>query len=247
MVETSTETVVETIPPAQPAPARPWHRQITLAMSGFMLSVTLALINAFYAIRGSDVVVQPPEQVILYRDGEGSKAVLTFAMRLAMINAADAGHGDVLMDASIEPIADGPSFRYAAEVQPVFTSDPEAASKCALGARCIVLPGLMAIENGDEIIDIPGGAVRAKYLSFPAAEWNCDGGERACAGFANFPSALRALSGRPLKVSVRVRFNSDGKRDLTCATRPVDADYLRTRGWTTMSCSAAKVSGGPLL
>ena len=219
-------------------------RLFTLAQSGFLLSAVLALINVFYAIQGSTIVVQPTEQVILYRDGNGDKAVLSMAVRLAMINTTTAA-GDVLMKARLTALKGGPSFAYAATVKPVFTRDTAAAVQCELGARCIVLPGLIAIEHSDEIIDLPGGAVRSVYFTHPMAEWNCEGGDRACAAFTNFPAAVRALAGKPLAVNVHIEFYSDGHRDLTCTTNAVNAKYLVEKGWITLSCQTASVRGAP--
>jgi hypothetical protein len=225
-----------------------WYRKVTLGAAGFFLAVTLAMINAFYAMRGSVVVVQPPEQVILYRDGEGDKAVLTFAIRLAMINAADAQHGDVLMDARLSPIAGGPVFRYAGTMKPVFT-DTADADKCDVGARCVVLPGLLAIEQTDEIIDIPGGTVRGTYLYYPVAEWNCVAGKgkptSTCPQFADFDTATTTLGQKPLSLRIDVGLFQDGERQVTCTAPAINGAYLKEKGWTTMSCETAKVTGAP--
>jgi hypothetical protein len=231
-----------------PAPIDPPRRRfpkLTLAAAGFTLSVTLALINAFYAIRGSVVVVQPLEQIIVYRDGEGANAVMVFATRMAMINTADGAHGDVLMQTSLTPIAKGPTFNRSGEVQLVFSGAPP--GSCELGARCISLPGLLAIEKPDHILDIPGGSVRDTYLGYPATLWNCVGDSKDCARFADFDHAVEAISGKPLTVSVKASFYGDGERTLRCTVRPVDAAYLRKTGWTTASCSDATVKGAPLL
>ncbi len=217
---------------------------MSLAQSGFLLSAVLAIINVFYAIQGSTLVVQKPEQVILYRDGEGAKAVLTMAIRVAVINTTTQA-GDVLMTARLTPIRGGPAFAYAATVKPVFTRDADTARQCELGARCIVHPGLVAIEHSDDIIDIPGGSVRGVYLSYPMAAWNCEGAEKACDTFADFGTATRALAGKPLDVTVRVNFYADGHRDLRCLTNPVNAAYLAEKGWVTMSCQSAAIYGAP--
>ena len=225
-----------------------WYRQVTLGAAGFFLAVTLAVINAFYAMRGSVVVVQPPEQIILYRDGEGEKAVLTFAMRVAMINAADSQHGDVLMDASIAPVTGGPAFRYSGTMKPVFTNDADP-GKCELGARCVVLPGFLGIEQTDEIVDIPGGTVRGTYLYYPLAEWNCKianaAASKGCANYANFETTLATLSGKSLAVTVSINLFQDGTRNLTCGARAIDVAYLRKTGWMAMSCDKARVTGTP--
>lgn len=217
---------------------------MSLAQSGFLLSAVLAIINVFYAIQGSTIVVQKPEQVILYRDGEGASAVLTMAMRLAMINTTTQA-GDVLMTARLVPVRGGPSFAYAATVKPVFTRDADTARQCQLGARCIVHPGLVAIEHGDDIIDLPGGSVRGAYLSYPMAGWNCEGTDKACTQFGDFAAAVRSIGGKPLAVTVRINFYGDGHRDLYCATNPVNARYLAQKGWVTMSCQSSAVFGAP--
>lgn len=225
-----------------------WYRKVTLGAAGFFLAVTLAVINAFYATRGSVIVVQPPEQLILFRDGEGDKAVLTFAMRLAIINAADAGHGDVLMDARLSPVAGGPQFRYSGTMKPVFTDNADA-GKCDVGARCIAQPGFLAIEQTDEIIDIPGGTVRGTYLYYPVAEWNCAATKAkltmTCPQFANFERTMTTLAQKPLSVTVDIELFQDGSRRITCTARAIDVAYLRTKGWTTMSCDTGKVTGAP--
>ncbi len=225
-----------------------WYRRITIGAAGFFLAVMLAAINAFAALRGSVIVVQPPEQIILYRDGEGDKAVLTIAMRLAMINTADSQHGDVVMGAAISPIAGGPAFKFAGTtVKPVFTNDPSAASKCDIGVRCVALPGLLAIEQGDEIIDIPGGAVRAPYLAYPVTDWNCEGNDKACTQFGTFDQAVQLIAKGPSRFVVSVDYYSDGKRRIVCEGRAVDLAYLRKTGWMTVSCKKADVAGAPFL
>lgn len=222
-----------------------WHTRITIGAAGFFLAVMLAAINAIAALRGATIVVLPPEQVLLYRDGEGKNAVLTVAMRLAMINAADSQHGDVLMEASIAPLGRGPGFRFASAVKPVFTSDPQAASKCDIGARCIALPGLVAIEQGDEIIDVPGGSVRSPYLAYPITDWNCEGEQKTCAKFADFDQAVTVLAGGASRFTVSVKYFSDGNRRITCDGRSIDAAYIRKTGWMTVRCQTTNVSGAP--
>mgnify|MGYP000258717697 CR=1 FL=1 len=227
---------------------RVFNAEVLVASAGFILAITLAAINAFYATRGSVVVVQPPEQLTLYRDGEGDRAVLTIAVRLAMINAADSQHGDVMMDASLSPIVGGPKFRYGGTVKPVFT-DRADADKCDVGARCIVLPGFLAIEQTDEIIDVPGGTVRGTYLYYPVAEWNCVAAKAksaaGCPQFANFEATMKTLGAKPLTVTIDIDLFQDGARRITCTAPEINVAYLRKQGWTTMSCGNAKVTGAP--
>jgi hypothetical protein len=247
MIEEVATYLADDDPPGSPEQMEreAWYRRISVGAAGFFLAVMLSVINTFYSIRGAVIVVQPPEQVVLYRDGDGDKAVLTLAMRVAMINATDSQHGDVLMEAAISPMKNGPKFAYAATVQPVFTSDPRAGDDCEIGARCIAHNGFLAIERTDQIIDIPGAAVKAPYFAYPIASWNCDGDAAACDKFANFDTAVTALAKAPSDFTVRVEYYSDGDRTLTCRGRAIDVNYLRSRGWMTISCKEASVEGAP--
>ena len=230
-----------------PRERQSWYRQITIGSAGFFLAVSLAAINAFSATRGPVIVVQPPQQVTLYRDGEGDKAVLTLAVRVAMINAADSSNGDVLMHAHVTPLADGPAFAYAGTVKPVFTDKPDV-DKCDVGARCVAMKGFLAIEQIDEIIDVPGSTVRGPYLFYPVTEWNCVEAKNkpaSCGKFTNFDVTLNALSAKPLSLKIDIDLFRDGSRQIYCTAPAINAAYLRKMGWTTMSCDTAKVTGAP--
>lgn len=215
-------------------------RWLDLATAGFLLSVTLALINAYYAARGSEIVVQPPDQVLLYRDGEGERSVLTLAVRLATINAADGSHGDVLMDAEVGFAGHDARFAYTAEVKPVFGSGG-AVEGCAGGTRCVTLPGLAIAEQGDGILDVPGGGVRNLYAGFALTEWNCDGAD--CADFGHSSAAAQALASAPLTVNIELEFFDDGKRHIRCEAGKIDLAYLTKTGWISLSCDEVRVSG----
>ena len=104
---------------------RGWLRapKLTLGLSAFIMSLTVTLINASYALRGSDIVVLPPAEALLYRDGDGAGSVLTAAMPLSMINAAS-GYGDLLLDATLA-LPDGARFDWQGQVTPVLFADPQ--------------------------------------------------------------------------------------------------------------------------
>lgn len=234
--------------PASSAP--PWWQRWrpSLALSAFVMSLAITLISAFTALKGPDIVVLPPDQVLFYRDGEGDAAVLTMAMELEMINAASA-HGDVLLDATIQPRADGPTFRYQSLVRPVFTDTSMGERDCALGSRCLELPGLYLIETMDEIIAMPGASARSTFLSFPATEWNCEGTPEQCHSYSNFNLAVAALGSESLDVSVTIRFHQDGHRDVACRGTAANTDYLRSErvGWVAAICDETEISGEPLI
>ena len=225
-----------------------WKRyRPSLAVSAFVMSLTVTLINAYYSVRGSDIVVLPPEQVLLYRDGEGANAVLAIAMQLNMINSASGDYGDVMVDASIQPTAGGPEFRYSSLVRPIFADTRATSDQCAFGSRCVSLPGLFLIESPDDLVALPGGGAKAVFLSFPATAWNCSGTRAQCDAFGTFDHALAAMGKKPLNAKVTVRFHSDGHRDIKCGGGPLNGDYLAKAGWLAAPCTRTKITGAPLI
>jgi hypothetical protein len=206
-----------------------------------LLSLTLAIISAVDAIRGSVVVTPPPERVLLFRDGGGKGAVLWLAVKQSFINVAGPDHGDLVRSAVLHLVQPGgktSDFTYASLLEPVMSSDSKAAeSRCDLDARCVPLDGLLVVDRSDRLLDLAGGAARSEYLGFTLVRGDCVGGTVGCAAFADFASAARAVGGRPLDLVLEVRFQRDGKRRLTCRTRPVDAAYLEKVGWTSLACS----------
>lgn len=208
----------------------------SLSLAAFVMSLTIAAINAAYAMRGAEIAVDPPAQLILYRDGAGDQSVLTAAVRLAMINVAD-GYGDVVKDARIAVGRGGPSFAYQGTLNTVFVAEGDMRAKeCELGMRCLELPGLRIVERFDEILDLPSGAARAFTLSFPAVGWNCEG--KGCSAYGSFQSALGTVaSAREARIALK--FHSDGDRRLDCRFRRIDADYLAKVGWVSVPCEDA--------
>lgn len=223
-----------------------WFPRVTLALSAFIMSLVVTLISAYYALQGPEVLVRPPEQVLLYRDGEGDQSILGFGVRLDMINGAS-DYGDVMLDAELTPVGSGASFHFQNVMRSVFTGSAPVSDECELGSRCIAHPGLRLIEQPDTLVDLAGGAARAMHLSFPAAQWNCDGSEQACARYATFDQALAALATRRLEISIKLNFNRDGNRTIRCSAGRIDANYVRQLGWATLACDDSSVSGGPWL
>lgn len=211
----------------------------SLSLAAFVMSLGITLINIYYAMRGSEIAVDQPRQIILYRDGEGSSSVLTAAVRVDAINVAD-GYGDVLKDASLTFDADRASFEYQGTIKTVFVGESKAASPpCELGLRCLSLPGLIVVERSDEILDVPNGAARAYQLSFPAVQWNCRGAEGQCIKFGTFAESARLLNGRDLAVRIKLHFHSDGARTLNCHSARFDAAYLAKVGWVSVPCQSS--------
>lgn len=216
----------------------------SLSLAAFVMSLGITLINVYYAMRGSEIAVDQPRQIILYRDGEGSASVLTAAVRVDALNVAD-GYGDVLKEATLSFDHDRSSFEYQGTIKTVFVGESKAASPpCELGLRCLTLPGLFVVERSDEILDVPSGAARAYQLTFPAVQWNCRGSDPRCKSFGNFATSLRLIHGRDLAARVKLRFHGDGSRTLECRAANFDASYLAKIGWVSISCQGGGRSGG---
>lgn len=203
------------------------------------MSLAITLINVYYAMRGSEIAVDPPAQLILYRDGEGDASVLTAAVRFDMINVSD-GYGDVLKQATISFDRGRSDFDYQGTVRTVLAGNAAAdGAECELGMRCLQLPGLYVVERSDEVLEAPAGAARAFNLSFPLVSWNCAGEDSACRRFGTFVQSSGALPAASLAANVRLRFHSDGERRLRCTTAAPNIDYLRKVGWLSLSCREA--------
>jgi hypothetical protein len=210
----------------------------SLSLAAFIMSLGITLLNVYYAMRGSEIAVDPPAQLILYRDGEGDASVLTAAVRFSMINTSD-GYGDVLKDASLSFANAGASFDYQGTLRTVFADTAsDKAPACELGVRCLRLPGLYVVERTDEILDTPSGAARGYTLSFPMVPWNCAGG--GCRRFDTFVKSLQALPAKELSASFRLRFHSDGERKFHCTTGPLNLSYLQKVGWISVPCQTER-------
>lgn len=212
----------------------------SLSLAAFLMSLSITLINVYYSMRGAEIAVDPPAQIILYRDGSGEASVLTAAVRIDMINVAE-GYGDVLKTASVSIGDGGARFGYEGTLRTVFTGVEQKAADCELGLRCLQLPGLYVIERNDEILDVPSGAARSFGLSFPIISWNCQAsGKSGCGAFDSFPKSVAALDAKGLTATIRLGFHSDGERKLTCKTGPLDRGYLSKVGWVSLPCRTAK-------
>lgn len=207
----------------------------SLSLAAFVMSLGITLINVYYAMRGSEIAVDPPAQLILYRDGEGDASVLTAAVRLDMINVSD-GYGDVLKAARLSFDRGATGFEYQGTVKTVFANSPGVPA-CELGLRCIHLPGLYLVERSDEILETPSGSARAFQLSFPLVSWNCAGSAKACGRFETFARSMQALPASGLVAALDLKFHSDGRRTLRCAADAINLDYLSKVGWISIPCA----------
>jgi len=211
------------------------------------MSLTIALINAFYFVRGAEMAVLPPEEILLYLDGQGANAVPSFAFRIRMINAANGQHGDALLDAELQPVPDAPAYQFESVVAPIFA---ENVGECREGHRCVSFRGLTVVERGDDVIGIPGGTAKSLYLSFPLSRPRCIGSEQTCSSFSRLSQLARMIAGRPIALRVALRFYDDGRRILHCSVGKLDPEqlrFLRDNRWVTLPCQRSAVSGDTIL
>lgn len=217
----------------------PW-----LSLSAFLLSLVIAVINAYYTLRGSEMVVRPVEQLLLYRDGTGAASVAVVSAQIQLINTASSEYGDVLIGAELA-LEDGKvRFPLQGEVKPVFTAEKP---PCELGARCFSLPNLLLIEQGNNIFDVPGGTARSLNLSFAISPTDCTGDRGICSAYGDFNRTVAALAGKERDIAIRLTFNSDGTREVRCRLGKLDAGYLGKVGWQTAGCVSSQVKGAPWL
>jgi hypothetical protein len=212
---------------------------LSTAAAGLLLSVTVAAVGFFSYLRGSDVDVVPPTQLLFYKSGN----VLSVAVRLPLVNQA-ADYNDVVTGAEIRLYEGGPVFESSGVVEPVFNDrdDPnESIRFCQAQRRCHYSKRMAISEAPDDLVIVPGGGATARYYAF---QLYCLA--TVCRGFSSHTNALRTLDRRPLDIAISLKFHSDGQRRITCRTEAIDADYVLNVGWQTVECREPIVSDGSL-
>jgi hypothetical protein len=215
---------------------------MTITVAAFVMSLAITAINAYYALRGAEVSVLPLEDVIIYREGDGETSVAVAAVRIGLVNVA-ADRSDILLAAELQLEESGPWFQLEGSVQPDFNNEP-APIPCA-GTECIAsFRNLLLKDVPDEIIDVPAGSARLRWMKFPL---HCTG-SRACSNYEQFNATAGALNQRRITLRLRLKFQEDGERDVRCTTAAaVEGQYLREVGWTSLQCATSGVAGEPFL
>ena len=227
------------------------------AVAAFLLSLSIFLLGTFQSLRGAEMVLLPPETVLLYRDASmPSNDVLMLAVETGMINTARADYGDVAIRAYAEVGAPGATkarFPYDATLQPVFVPHEDGREvDCPIDARCLTAArsapirqgalDLRVIERRPELLSVPGGSSHTARLGFGFGR--CVGSEQTCARFRNFDDAIKQLRNAPeLAFGITLDFHSDGRKTIACAfdeggvvSRRDFLDFLEKRGWATLVC-----------
>ena len=222
-----------------------WITQESVGAAALLLSLSLAGVNAWQALRGSDIVVPiPPDTIILYRDQGPRSASLSMAVRVPLVNRAGADYGDVVtrVHAEIQHAGEREParFAYTSVVEPIFT-DRDAAElrrNCDMHVRCVAGEGFLATERLQALVDLPGGASRDQNFGFWLDGTYCEPQRPPCAAYSDFDSALAALYSAPFTVRIQLEFSSERRREATCSIRinAAQRDFLVRRGWLNLAC-----------
>lgn len=213
--------------------------ETTVALAAFILSSAIIGKGVITEMKGPEVDVIPPEQVLLYRSGN----VLNLAIQLPMINNAS-DYNDLVTDVRLHLTGVKPSFRLTEIASPVFNDNSlkRQQGHCEPTLRCQKFSKMAISQRAETFVTVPAGGAQTSYYSF---ELYCDG--PSCKGFGDFKEAAETLKDRELSLTVWLDLRRDGHRRITCRTPEISAPYLILNGWLTLECkekSAAEVSSG---
>lgn len=206
-----------------------------LSLAAFVMSLSITLLNVYFSLRGSEIAVERPSQVILYKDGRGEESVLTAAVRLDLMNTSDS-YGDVLREATISLDGGKTSFSSQSTIKAVLADGAVPSAECQLDLRCMRLPGLRITEQNDEILETPPANARVYTVAFPLISWNCKAQNVSCASYDKFSTSAEQIGEKGLTALIRLRFHSDGEKRLKCRVDSLDMAYLKKVGWVSAQC-----------
>ncbi len=232
---------------------RRWGRFITEATAAtgtLLLSATVFGTAAFFALRGSRIVVLPIEEVLLYRDGTSASAVLSVAIPARIMNLASLDHGDVVRQVILEvnPKRGRPraAFDYLNSVTEQTAASvaqaEQQARECRLGTRCLAIEELLILEEPAKLLSFPGGVGRAEKLGFTFFPIYCRG--EGCARFGVYDKAAGFLRSQSnLEFVLTLEFHGEGRIRAACSLtdlgpkgRRAALDYLEEHGWAELKC-----------
>ena len=234
-------TTEQTLQPDTASVRRPWYRSLTISLSAFVMFITGTAISAFHALRGPEIDVLAPKQIVLYRDATGSSPVPTAVLSFDMINDS-ADHGDFILGASLMLGVPGPTYPFNGSVR--FGPGEKVnkiTERCTFGASCVPVQGFLIETTPETLIPLPQGSARSVTLSFPLDPAACSGA--ACDDYMTFDKALGSLNGKPTTFTVTIHLHTDGERTISCRTGRLNMTYLRRSGFTSTSCEETYISG----
>jgi len=209
-----------------------------IALAAFLLSLTTALSQMFLAARGPVIKGLPLEQAVIYGDPPlDPNGVVTIAVRASQVNTASQDYGDLVTHADLALVG-SPAVRFSYEgmIHPHLLADASQAPECELDARCVRLTGMNVVDRDEKLISLPGGGARSDYLAFTVGGPGCAAAP-GCAQLSDFARAGKALDRRPLKLKLTLDYNRARTLTLECVTGPVNGDWFRKYGWTSLVCA----------
>lgn len=207
----------------------------TVGAAAFVLSLTIALISLIEALRGPEIDLVAPDQILAYK----SNSVLNFAIRVPMINKAS-GYNDMISRLTLQIERGGPEFSFTEMVTPIFNDEQTAKGSkkhCLPTYRCQSFAQMAISQQSDDVVTVPAGGAHALYYGF---ELYCE----KCTGYETFEKALEKLGGKELDIVISLSLYSDGERTITCRAEPLIEERLLTAGWQTLTCEQPTVRVG---
>lgn len=208
-----------------------------VALCALILSLLVLGASSYRALKGPEVTVVAPDQVLLYRSG----AVLNLAVRLPLINSAS-DYNDLVTSLEIQPGPNQPKFPVTELASPVFNDNATLEGQkdhCEPVVRCQRFKGMAISQKSDTFVTVPAGGAQTHYYSF---ELFCMGA-MACSRYSNFEVTSEALRDNRPFLTIGLQLHGDGQRTIHCEVEPIDVDDLLIRGWQTRECSRAEVVG----
>ena len=208
--------------------------EAVIAAGAFILALTTALTQLYFAVRGPVISMLPIDTLVLYND----RGVLEAGLHTTMTNSAAADYGDLIEKADLSiaaPSGRRVSFPLDSTAQIHLVDDSQkVVDRCDPTLRCLSFDGLVVVDRNDKLLALPGGGTRADYLTFDL--WNCKGAAVDCAWFRGFDKAAAALDRRSLDARIDFVFHRARDQSLACKTRAVDGARLLKVRWLSFSC-----------
>jgi hypothetical protein len=214
--------------------------QTVVAASAFLLSLSIALVQVWLALRGPVISARPIDRAIVYRDSTGSGAAMEMAVRLTLFNSAAGDYGDLVERAVLQLRASGMgdvAFPFESTVQAHMVDDPKhAPDRCDVDSQCLALGSLVIVDHGNRLIAVPGGQARSDFLAFGLTQSGCRGAAADCAHFRDFDTAAGWLDGKPVTAVLQLTFHRSHRRALPCTSQPLRPGYLQRNQWISFAC-----------
>jgi hypothetical protein len=217
---------------------------VIISLVSLLLSAVAAGAAVYAYARNSNVEVQEPHMLYLYRDGPAGKGILKAALNVTMINTADAKYGDALMDARVRLGASPRQWTEEATASvSIAAAAPVVPPACPAGTRCVANGGFLAEERDFMPISLAGGGIETVTLVFPVTATRCHGDAAQCAKVGSFDVEVARQVTKRMSVTLDLQFLQDGSKTVVCELEGIDLQYLLTRGFVSRTCKPERGDG----